>query len=116
MMSRDELSDYFEQVAAANARLAIASPGDLRLAINAIVTLYCFSRSRHDEHYQRGLTQEKWDDAWKQLLAQQHPKYRLLRDCAYAVKHGHLTRPIPRLVRRPNQIVTMPSSYDASVY
>ena len=36
-MTKEQVSEYFEQVAAENARLAIASPGDLRSIINAII-------------------------------------------------------------------------------
>ena len=40
----------------------------------------------------------------------------MLRDCAYALKHGYLTKPKPRLVRRSDQIFPMPASYDAATF
>jgi hypothetical protein len=49
-------------------------------------------------------------------VAQQNEDYRLLRDCAYALKHGYLTKPKPRLVRRSDQIFPMPESYDAATF
>ena len=99
-----------------NARLAIASPGNLRLAINAIMALDGFFGTVHTERYDQGLTKEPSDDKWKDQLAQQNADYRLLRDCAYALKHGRLTKSKPRLVRRSDQIVTMPGAFDAAAF
>jgi hypothetical protein len=57
--------EYFSQVAAENARTAVERPGDLRLAINAIMTLDGFFGSLHAELYEVGLVQERADDQWK---------------------------------------------------
>jgi hypothetical protein len=81
--------EYFSQVAAENARTAVERPGDLRLAINAIMTLDGFFGTLHAE---LGLVQERADDQWKEKLARGNKYYRLLRDSAYALKHGRLDR------------------------
>jgi hypothetical protein len=47
-------SDYFNEVAAENASLATSYPSDLRLAINAIMTLDGFFGSLHAELLQTG--------------------------------------------------------------
>jgi hypothetical protein len=106
--------EYFDQIAAENARIAIEHPGDLRLAINAIMTLDGFFGTLHAELHKIGLVQERIDDQWKERLAHENQSYRLLRDAAYALKHGRLDDRKPRLVRRPDQIMTMPASFDAS--
>ena len=108
--------EYFNQVAAENARAAIDHPGDLRLAINAIMTLDGFFGTLHVELYEAGLVTEPVDDQWKEKLAGDNKHYRLLRDSAYALKHGRLDNRKPRLVRRPEQIMTMPASFDAAAW
>jgi hypothetical protein len=95
------LLDYFNEVAAENASLATSYPGDLRLAINAIMTLDGFFGSLHAELIQAGkITEPERDDDWKEIVAQQDNMYRVLRDTAYGLKHGNLTGKKPRLVRR----------------
>jgi hypothetical protein len=49
-------------------------------------------------------------------LAQQNDDYRLLRDTAYALKHGELKDPKPRLVRRPDKLFTMPDAFQSNVF
>jgi hypothetical protein len=96
------LSDYFNEVVAENASLATSFPGDLRLAINAIMTLDGFFGSLHAELLQTGKITDlpERDDDWKEIVAQQDNMYRVLRDTAYALRHGNLTGKKPRLVRR----------------
>jgi hypothetical protein len=91
-------------------------PGDVRLAINAIMTLDGFFGMLHAALYQTGAVLERSDDQWKEKLAQQNERYRLLRDSAYMLKHGRLDDRKPRFVRRPDQILTMPASFDAAVF
>ena len=96
------LSDYFNEVVAENASLATSFPGDLRLAINAIMTLDGFFGSLHAELLQTGKITDlpERDDDWKEIVAQQDNMYRVLRDTASELKHGNLTGKKPRLVRR----------------
>jgi hypothetical protein len=103
-------------VAAVNARLAIASPGDLRLAVNAIMTLDAFFGILHAALFKLGSVKEQADDKWKEELARADKTYRLLRDSAYALKHGELDSRKPRLVRRHDQILTMPGSFDQAAF
>jgi len=94
------LLDYFNEVAAENASLATSYPGDLRLAINAIMTLDGFFGSLHAELLQAGkITEPERDDDWKEIVAQQDNMYRL-RDTSCELRHGNLTGKKPRLVRR----------------
>lgn len=115
-MTSRELSEYFEEVAAANAKVAIANPGDRRLAINAIMTLDAFFGALHSELLQAGAIAEKSDDKWKEMLAEASHHYRLLRDTAYALKHGNLTRPTPRLVRKSDSVFTMPGAFQPGAF
>jgi hypothetical protein len=109
------LQEYFE-VAHENAKQAIAKPSDLRLAINAILTLDGFFGTLHAELFERGIVQEPRDDRWKETIAEASKSYRVLRDAAYALKHGVLTHSKPRLVRRSEHIHTLPTSFDSATF
>ena len=98
----NEIFQYFEEVAGINAKAAIERPGDRRLAINAIMTLDGFFGTLHT--FKLGIVPEKSDDKWKETLARDCHHYRVLRDTAYALKHGTLDHPKPRLVRRSDSV------------
>ncbi len=115
-MTKDELSEYFEEVSVANATAALNEPGDRRLAINAIMTLDGFLGSLHSELFKARVVTENSDEAWKQTLAKGCRHYQLLRDTAYALKHGNLTRPKPRLVRDPDKVVAMHGAFDRRTF
>src|SRR5258708_16028620 len=108
--------EFFDQIAAENARMAVARPGDVRLAVNAIMTLDGFFGVLHAALRDAGSVQEESDDSWKETLARKNDSYRLLRDSAYALKHGNLAHKKPRLVRRPDQIFQMPGAFDPAVF
>jgi hypothetical protein len=90
--------------------------GDLRQAINAIMTLDAFFGILHADLYAKGTLKESRDDDWKEKLAQKNDDYRLLRDAAYALKHGELKHPKPRLVRRPDQLFKMPGAFQSNAF
>jgi len=103
--------NFFDDVAENNARLAIAARHDLRLAINAFMTLDAFFGILHATLYETGVAEvPREDDKWKGQFAQQSIEYRLLRDAAFALKHGNLSRS-PRLVSRPKQLLAMPGAF-----
>jgi hypothetical protein len=106
---------FFDDIAEENAQLAIAARHDLRLAINAIMTLDAFfgilHATLHEKHV-AGVPRD--DDKWKDTLAQQSDEYRLLRDAAFALKHGNLTRATPRLVNHPKQLFLMPGAFQTN--
>jgi hypothetical protein len=107
-----EILDYFNEVAAANAKAAIEQPGSRRQAINTILTLDGFFGTLHSELFKIGLVTEKTDDVWKETLASGCHHYRVLRDTAYSLKHGSLTHPKSRLVRRSDQVLSLPAAFD----
>jgi hypothetical protein len=107
---------FFDEVAEPNARLAAADRGDLRLAVNAIMTLDALFGILHATLFDQGKMREASDDVWKDSLAEQNSDYRLLRDAAYALKHGNLNRGKKvRLVRRPDQLFTMPGAFQSDM-
>jgi len=70
-------SEYLEKVAGQNATEAVAHPGDIRAAINAIMTLDSFFGQLHAECHQRAVITEPSDDKWKEELARDNKAYRL---------------------------------------
>jgi hypothetical protein len=112
----NEIFDYFEEVADANAKAAIARPGDRRLAINAIMTLDGFFGTLHTELFELGIVPEKLDADWKETLGSDCQYYRVLRDTAYALKHGTLKYKKPRLVRRSDQLVKRRGAFQSNAF
>jgi hypothetical protein len=73
------------------------------------MTLDGFFGTLHTELFNAGVVTDEPDDKWKETLARDCHHYRVLRDTAYALKHGTLNRPKPpRLVRRSDQVVARP--------
>ena len=80
------------------------------------MTLDGFFGMLHASLHQAGVVREPSDDQWKERLAGENKHYRLLRDAAYMLKHGQLDDRKPRLVRRPEQILTMPGAFQESAF
>ena len=102
-----DVRQFFDEVAEPYAQQAIANRGDLRCAVNAIVTFDAVLEFMHAELRRRGTKGPPVRvDAWKEQLVNQDDDYRLLRDTAATFKHGELTdrKELPRHVRRPAQM------------
>jgi hypothetical protein len=61
--------EFFDGVAEKNALSAIETRGDLRLAVNAIMTLDAFFGVLHAALHAKGTLKEPSDDIWKEKLA-----------------------------------------------
>ena len=108
---------FFDEVAEPNACSAIAARGDLRHAINAVMTLDALFGILHAALHDAGIVSRRRDDDWKEELAGQSDDYRLLRDLAYTLKHGQLNLGNkPRIVRCPDQLFTMPGAFQADAF
>jgi hypothetical protein len=110
------LQEYFDQVAGENAKQAIDEPGDVRLAINAILTPDGFFGTLHAQLLDIGVIQERGDGTWKETVAEGSKSFRVLRDTANALKHGVLTHSKPRVVTRSEQIEAVPAGFDWATY
>jgi hypothetical protein len=109
--------EFFDEVAGPNSHSAVANPGDLRRAINAMMTLDAFVGILHAALYQAGRVTESDDAKWKEVLAKQTPDYELLRDAAYALKHGQLDpKRKRRIIYRPQQFFTMPGAFQPGAF
>jgi hypothetical protein len=88
--------------------------GDLRLAVNTILTLDALAGIIHAHLHRQGLEQSK-DAAFRDRIASQHLEYRILRDAAFALKHGELNGNT-RLVKRAGQVVSYGGAWDEAVW
>jgi hypothetical protein len=80
------------------------------------VTLDGFFGTLHTNLHNIGIVKQASDDAWKEVVARYNTSYRVLRDIAYALKHGTLTRKKSRLVTRSNQILTLPGAFQLGAF
>ena len=106
---------FFQEVATANVDALASEVGNLRLAVNAILSLDALVGVIHVDLVDRG--QETADDAaFRDRLAAQHLDYGIVRDAAFALKHGELRYKKPRLVRRADQVKSYGGVYDEAVF
>ena len=81
--------DFFEQVVAKNAWRVSQSPGDIRLCVNAIMSIDVFFGILHAHLFVTGATPILLESVWKEeAVARQSDEYRLLRDYFYALKRA----------------------------
>lgn len=112
----DDPQEFFDTVMAVNAKAAIEVPGDMRLAINAILTVDAFFGVLHARLLTLGTVDHKKDNDWKEELATGSDPYRILRDAAYALKHGTLTGKKPHLVKRPDQLRKTQGAFQSNFF
>ena len=58
----------------------------------------------------------KDDIEFRDLLCHQCSEFRIVRDAAFALKHGELTAKKPRLVQRADQVVSYSGAFDEAVF
>lgn len=108
--------EFLNTVTIVNARLALDHPEDIRHAVNAITSLDAFFGILHAALREQNRPIDPNDSAWKETLAAKNESFRLLRDIAYALKHGKLDGRMPRLVRKPDQVFSMPGAFEPAAF
>ncbi|WP_111430804.1 hypothetical protein [Rhodobacteraceae bacterium DSL-40] len=98
---------FLEEVVRPNVAAQRRNVGDMRLAVNAILAADAFWGLLHAEwkntNGPAGHPAPPPDDGtFRAKVAARNQPYRLLRDFAFAIKHGELVGSKPRLVRKPN--------------
>ena len=106
--------EFLRDVAAPNVHELGNNIGDLRMAVNAISTLDALVGVIHAERHRHGLESSD-DGAFRDKLAAKHRGYALLRDAAFALKHGEL-RGKARLVQRADQVISYGGTFDEAVF
>jgi hypothetical protein len=107
-------AEFFETVAKPNVQALCNDVGELRLAVNAILSLDALTGIIHADLHGNGLV-TKDDAAFRDSLATQHPDYRIVRDAAFALKHGEL-RGKTRLVQRADQVTSYSGIWGDAVW
>ncbi|MBV9858577.1 MAG: hypothetical protein JO038_00510 [Alphaproteobacteria bacterium] len=98
--------DFLEKVVRPNAADARRDPNSLRMASNALLSLDALAGMVFWYLHDRGdanVTRYNDDSAFKAELAKYSMDFRIIRDAAFALKHGRLTRQLPRPVESPDQ-------------
>src|SRR5215470_18062378 len=104
MVNLDDPKEFFRVIVGPNLEKFYADEGDLRLAVNSILTLDALVGVLHQENCRKsgaGLKDKarEEDEEFRNALAAKSDAYRIVRDIAAAVKHGILTRPKPQQPR-----------------
>jgi hypothetical protein len=108
-------TDFFKDIVTPNVDALGDDVGDLRLAVNAILSLDALAGIIHADLHSKG--QETNDDvAFRDRLAEQHLEYGIARDAAFALKHGELRNKKPRLVQRAGQVTSYSAVFDETVF
>jgi hypothetical protein len=108
-------ADFLNEIVIPNVAALSDNVGDLRLAVNAVLTLDALAGVIHADLCKRGL--EAPDDAaFRDTLAARHVEYGLVRDAAFALKHGELRGKKPRLVQRAEQVTPYSATWDQAVW
>lgn len=109
-------ADFLSEVVVPNVTALGENVGDLRLAVNAILTLDALVGIVHADQYKQGLETADEDTCFRDRLAERHKEYGLIRDTASALKHGELRRKKPRLIRRAEQVTSYSATWDDAVW
>ncbi|MGV1859985.1 hypothetical protein [Rhizobium rhizogenes] len=107
--------EFFESVTRPNLKLAIENDEDYRLAVNAILSIdaaygVLFEHLKDIGHpvlseipdSRRGLQ----DNHFKEYIATRSHDFRIVRDAAFATKHGRLSGPVTRLISSADSVRT----------
>jgi L-rhamnose isomerase len=98
---------FLDEVLQQNVQMALEEPGDMRCAVNAVLTIDALAGMLYVELKRRNdpvVADFTNDDQYRDLLAEKDNSFRVLRDLAASYKHGELTFPKPRLVKSPKQV------------
>jgi hypothetical protein len=108
-------AEFLNWIVTPNVAAAGDDVGNMRHAVNAILALDALAGILHADLHKRGL--ETADDgAFRDKLAAQYLEYRIVRDTAFALKHGELRGKRPRLVRRAEQVVSYGGAFDQAAF
>jgi hypothetical protein len=109
-------SDFLDKVVTTNVVRLGENRGDMICAVNALLTLDAFAGILFAHLTKADCSPSKNDAEFRDLLSGECHEYRIVRDTAFALKHGELTRKKPRLVERADQVVSYSGAFDEAVF
>jgi hypothetical protein len=90
--------------------------GSYRRAVNALLTLDAFAGILFAHLKGLNVAPTSDDLEFRDLLARESYNFKIVRDAAFALKHGELTGRRARLVRKANQIMAHPGTFDEATF
>jgi hypothetical protein len=108
--------DFLNQVVTTNVVKLGENRGSLRYAVNAILSLDAFAGILFTDLQLRSRAPCSTDIGFREILAAESAEFRLVRDAAFALKHGELVGKLPRLVRAAKQVAAHDGGYDPSAF
>ncbi|MCA1436423.1 hypothetical protein I6F33_26105 [Bradyrhizobium sp. BRP20] len=109
--------EYFLSVVVGrNIDLLREKPGRLATAVNILLTLDAFVGILHAALVAAGVSVPDKDDEFRDVLAAQNEDYRIVRDAAFAIKHGQLTGRKSRIVTNSKQMAIYGAVFEEAVF
>jgi hypothetical protein len=108
--------DFLDQVVTTNVVKSGENRGSLRHAVNAILSLDAFAGILFADVQLKGRAPCRDDIEFREMLAVESLEFRLVRDAAFALKHGELVGKSPRLVREAKQVAAHDGGYDPTAF
>jgi hypothetical protein len=109
--------DFLDNVVRRNVVHLGEARGSVRRAVNALLTLDAFAGILFA--HLESLARLRWanDPKFREFLSEECPEFRIVRDAAFALKHGALTDPKkqPRFVRKADQVASGSVAWDEAV-
>jgi hypothetical protein len=109
-------SHYLDHVVTPNAVHLGENRGDMRYAVNALLTLDAFAGVLFAHLVKLDRAPSKDDGEFRDVLSGECPEFRVVRDAAFALKHGELTGKKPRLVERADKVISYSGAFDEAVF
>lgn len=108
-------SDFHDEILIPNVQAQHSDNRSIRHAVNAIASLDDYIGIWCHELGAAGRTGLN-EEAFRDLFADRSSEYQILRDMAFALKHGELTGKKVRLVRHPSQLEKQSAVFSPSVF
>lgn len=109
-------ADFLDKVVTTNVVHLGENRGKMSCAVNALLTLDAFAGVLFAHLVKLDSAPSKDDSEFRDLLSRECSEFRVVRDAAFALKHGELTGKKPRLVERADQVVSYSGAFDEAVF
>jgi hypothetical protein len=109
-------ADFLDNVVTTNVVHLGENRGNMSCAVNALLTLDAFTGILFAHLAKLDRAPSTKDIEFRDLLADECREFRIVRDAAFALKHGELTGKKARLVERADQVVSYSGAWDEAVF
>ena len=108
-------AEFLDNIVTPNVAQLGENRGDMRCAVNALLTLDAFAGILFA--HLKGLGRSHWvdDSKFRDFIADESPNFRIVRDAPFALEHGELTGKKPDLWRE-RTIASYSGVFDEAVF